>query len=176
MRVIVLGGANTVWEDLAEASNLGQFDAVVAVNDIGVAYAGELAAWVSLHPSKLPRWIAKRRENGFAPAQSYWAHKGPSEGIAATLPGFSIMDDTGGSSGLLAVRVALAIGATHVVLCGVPMDADKGHFFDQQEWKDAWKYRDAWLRMQPEMSGQVRSMSGWTRSQLGAPDKDWLRS
>ncbi len=86
-----------------------------------------------------------------------------------------------GSSGLFAVRVALALGYERVILAGVPLD-DSPRYHDTPLRPIDWpaggasdraaareKYRAAWRELEPELRGRVSSASGWTRELLGAP-------
>lgn len=80
-----------------------------------------------------------------------------------------------GSSGLFAAQVALSeMGARGVVLCGVPLDSDRAHFFNRDPWTDAEVFRRGFEAARPVIRETVRSMSGWTRDLLGAPDAQWL--
>lgn len=165
MKALVVGGAACVWDDLAAAQALGEYDVVAAVNDVG-AKLDRLDFWCSLHPDKFPRWMKAR---GSSDNIELWAHT-----KAGKLP-LHVIDDWGGSSGLFAVRVLLEKGFTRIVLCGVPMEPT-AHFFDTRAWVDCVSYRAAWQRRQPFLSRYVRSMSGWTRDLLGEPSSDWLET
>ena len=76
----------------------------------------------------------------------------------------------GGTSGLLAVHVALGLGYDNIILAGIPMDNDS-RFYDPPGPKSygAESNRDWWIKSLPLMNGKVRSCSGWTRSLLGEP-------
>ena len=167
MRALVLGGAACVWADVDAALGLGEFDMVVACNDIGALWPGRLDHWASLHPERLPKWESERRARGYPGGWVTWAHRAH-KGIARDTGG-----DWAGSSGLLAVRVALEVGASRVVLAGVPLDRDAGHVVRQAAWPSADAFRKGWKRHEADLIG-VRSMSGWTREFLGAPDEVWL--
>lgn len=167
MNAIVLGGAANVWQDLKA---LGEWDAVVfAVNDAAARYDGHLDHFVTLHPEKLERWRAVRQELGGNMDFQAWAHKRRHNCGQVTLSG----EEWGGSSGLFAVKIALELGATRIVLCGVPMDAQE-HFDRPGAWKDCMAYRRHWQRTLPQFSPFTRSMSGWTRELLSPPDDTWL--
>ena len=174
MRILILGGANTVWEDAAKAQELATFDVTIAVNDIGTVWEGRLDHWVSLHPDQFNKWMNARAEKGLNDDYKTWAHKlevprsKPQPRLDAA------MKDWGGSSGLLAVRIALAIGGTRIVLAGIPMSANAAHYFDPKPWGTAMSHRKAWQTHQAEMAPFVRSMSGWTQALLGEPTQSWL--
>lgn len=166
---VVLGGARCVWEDLERLSALAEPDVVVATNDAGAHYRGPLHHWATLHYEKLPAWMAERESRNLPPAENVWVH----DRAPAAFQGRRLAD-WGGSSGLFAVRVALAAGCERVVLCGVPMEMEEAHFFDSRRWGFAGRYRQAWTRHAEEIAASVRSMSGWTAQLLGEPDEVWL--
>jgi hypothetical protein len=75
----------------------------------------------------------------------------------------------GGSSGLFGVQVATEeLGAERVVPCGVPMDGSR-NAFTRSHWLNHGSYRRPWPRVAKLYRGRVYSMSGWTRTLLGAP-------
>lgn len=162
MRALVLGGADCLWDDLRA---LGHWDGpVVATNDAGVAYPYRIDHWCSLHGDKLPAWRRMREARGLNLDFTTWTRDVHAEYADRTLSGWS-----SGSSGLFAVGVALHLGAESVVLAGVPMQADRAHFFDRAPWDDVGPYLQAWEARAAQMRGRVFSMSGWTRELLGGP-------
>ena len=85
-------------------------------------------------------------------------------------PGFQ----QGGTSALTATKIALAIGFSEVILCGVPIDP--GAYLDGE---DDWSrrnvdqmeaYRSPWRRDSAYLKGYAFSMSGWTKKLLGGLD------
>lgn len=177
---LVLGGGGCLWSDVREAMALGRFDVVVACNDAGTVWPGRLDAWVSLHPEKMGMWRARREKAGHpAPGRVFAATEARPDRVPVNV------DETtdylfpgqlaSGSSGLFAAKVALIdLGADRAVLCGIPMMVKGGHFFDPTHWLGANSHRQGWLEAMPQITGRVRSMSGWTADQLGRPDKEWL--
>lgn len=170
-----------MWDDLAQARRLAEFNAVIAVNDAGAAHEGELDVWATLHAEKLPGWVRQRAENGFPPARAIAAHAGNSEqGNPRSYPVDHIIDycwpgmNASGSSGLFAVKVAIELGFDRIVLCGVPMRAADAHFFDSQPWGEVESFTAAWPVALPFIADKTRSMSGWTQELLGAPTPEWL--
>lgn len=160
MIAAVLGGASGGFDELAA---LGPVDAVYAVNDAASEYPGELAAFVTLHPEKLHKWLPLRS----APTGEVIAHEAHplvTRAVDYRFPGMN----ASGSSGLFATKIALEAGADRVVLCGVPMDAVRAHYFDPTAWSEVEAFRDAWHIALPHLS-KVRSMSGWTAELLGKP-------
>jgi hypothetical protein len=92
---------------------------------------------------------------------------------------------TGATSAGKAARIGLALGYDRIVLCGCPMDADAGYWegeakvphdgcprFNTPDPRQAIRrYRDklAVLAKTEPFKSQVFSMSGYSRSVLGAP-------
>lgn len=180
-RCIIIGGGNTVWDDIAEARKLGTYQAVIAVNDIGAEYPGHIDIWASLHPEKLPKWTADRHAKGFAPAGMYAAHNGNTNDgrLGRFQPDYKTdyrwpEMGSSGSSGLFAVKVALEQGYNRVVLCGVPMRAEAAHFFEARQWSEVKAFTEAWKLARHRYADNTRSMSGWTAEILGKPSKEWL--
>lgn len=181
-RALVVGGAACVWDDLDAAADLGEFDAVLAVNDMVAAYAGPVDFAVSLHPEHFAEWCRRRDDQGFTRPGKFIAHKGNTlEGRREVFPELETVEyrwpgmSVSGSSGLFAVKVALENGFDRIVLCGVPMDAE-AHFFDAAPWEHFDTFRPAWTEQFNRYAPYTRSMSGWTRALLGAPTMEWLRS
>lgn len=171
---LCLGGAAGVQDDWAAALALGEYDFIVACNDVGAIWPGRLDAWCTLHPEKLAGWRDQRRANGFADAARYLVHGDYppkwAELVEFRFPG----QDNSGSSGLFAVKVALIdLGADRAVLAGIPLSRTS-HFFDAAQWEAAGGYREVWERLRPEYRARIRSMSGWTAHFFGTPTTEWL--
>lgn len=171
VNVVVLGGANCVWDDLAHIPT-GWADYVIAVNDVGSHYPGELHHWCSLHPEKFPAWEATRKVLGHPMNYKKWGRHRPA-GVDVG-PVDQTTDHPGGSSGGLAVGIALdELGATSVVLCGVPQDQRPHYHSANRDWEHWNLYWKDWERMHREGKlTRVRSFSGRTRELLGAPE--WM--
>lgn len=174
---LVLGGGDSLPYDLAAYS--GPVDGAVACNDAGTHYAGDLDAWVSLHPRYFlqKKWLEKRKVKGYKPAKRLFGHMQATH-LERIVSGVEFVDyefsgqKKSGSSGLFAAKVALIdLGFDRVVLCGVPMTPTP-HFFDRADWTRGPGFRKAWLELNPEHTVRMRSMSGWTRVLLGAPEKE----
>lgn len=174
---LVLGGAACLHDDIAAYD--GPVDSVVACNDAGAEWPGELAAWVSLHPEYLDikGWRQKRAERGYPPAKRYIGHlewqrrgrKNPDwlEFSDYRFPG----QERSGSSGLFAAKVALIdLGFDRAVFCGVPL-THSPHFFDSKVWPFAHSYQEIIETLDPQYRARLRSMSGWTRDFLGSPEQ-----
>lgn len=177
---LVLGGAACVTEDVDAALALGEFQGVVGCNDVGIAWPGRMAAWVSLHSEKLGHWSGQRAMLGLPTHTALYGHrderrerpKTPSVVLTDFL--FEGQTDTG-SSGLFALKVALVdLGFDRAVVCGCPMTPAGRHFFDDTAWAGAAAHRRGWSQALPMIKDRTRSMSGWTATLLGLPDTAWL--
>lgn len=183
MRALVLGSAECLFADIDGALALFAPDLVVACNDAGVAWPGKLDHWATLHPDKLPAWIARRRAKGRRDAGALWTY-----GAGTAPSGLTInrVAEKDGSSALLCVRVARLSGATRIVCCGTPL-APGPHIegVSADEWA-GWRkrgrllqprfadYQAVWLADKGRLDRDTRSMSGWTAELLGKPDRTWL--
>lgn len=174
MKALVLGGAANMMADAEGALKLFDPDVIVAVNDAGIVWPGKIDHWVTLHPTEFPRRVERRRARGFDMKFEAWSHE--------SRPWIDhVRCYWEGSSGMFGARAAIELGGLRVVLAGIPMD-DLPHVrggvtherLRGKAWPAAKKFRDDWQRCKPYM-GAVRSMSGWTKHVLGAPDEKWLR-
>lgn len=181
---LVIGRAKQTWGDVNAANHLvgsvtGPFDTVVAVNDSGHDYP-HVEHWVSFHGDKFEIWQQIRRRNGFEPVPNLWTStygrkESAYEKKLGALGVRRVAYTGGGSSGLVATIVALVyLHATHIVLAGIPMRVEDGHYNQVGPWNEAVKHQSAWRDQLHLLRPYVRSMSGWTASQLGTPDRDWL--
>jgi hypothetical protein len=179
MIALILGGAQCVWDDAYKFQVMVEFcdeqiGAVIAVNDIGMHWQGPLHFWCSLHPEKMQDWEDGRARNGLSSGYVTISHKN-SQKKDGWKPKKIMRADLGGSSGLLAWRVARDIvKADRIVLAGVPMDSS-GHFFDPKPWVHYNSHRHAWSSRYKLLKPITRSMSGWTAKNLGVPTPEWLR-
>jgi hypothetical protein len=167
MIAAVLGSATNGLAELATLRTLCRVDAVFAVNDAAADYAGPLAAFVTLHPEHLSRWLAKR----LTPPAEVISHEA-APGVTCVAPYQFPGMNASGSSGLFAVKIALE-RFEQVVLCGVPMDASRAHYFDAAPWTEVDSFWDAWRIALPHLVN-VRSMSGRTAQLLGMPTREFL--
>ena len=122
----------------------------------------------TLHPDKMHGWQRERNKNKLPmPFGSVWCHR--------DYLGFTHSTrDWQGSSGLFMTKVALEVGFTHIILCGVPMEVEADHIIRHIPWNAAPGFIRGWQRHMIEIKPYVRSMSGWTQQELGAPDFIWL--
>lgn len=175
--LIGLGGASCLWDDFGRAKALvGDADhEIAACNDAGCEYRGRMAFWATAHPDKFKAVWRHRTD-----------HRGPVFGMVGGIGAgvthiVGMRQDGGmwrGSSGLYLAQIAVfELGYRRVILCGVPMDARPNAFRDEAGWSDHKTYRAGWRLAfaNDEFRAAVRSMSGWTRDNLGAPSPEWLK-
>lgn len=177
-KFLALGSATCLFPDLEEALELGEFDGVVAANEAGVAWSGELTSWVSLHPAEMAGRLNRRAVRGYPRPLEVVSHptKEAHPGITTCVPYMLEGQKTSGSSGLFAVKRALDLGATHVVCCGIPLDADLGRIDGKLKWPSARLFKQGWEQAAKGLRGRVKSMSGWTRLLLGEPTPEWFNN
>jgi hypothetical protein len=166
---VIVGGAANFAAEVADTMELvGCADPTFfAVNDQIASFPRPCIA-VTLHPGKLGLWKAARQNSRHPMPDEYWGHR-EAPGITRHTP------DWLGSCGLFAVKIALVeyrIGK--VILCGVPMTANGGHFARRRDWRDVQGFVPYWGQRIAEIAPHVRSWSGWTREQLGVPTREFL--
>lgn len=169
VKALVLGSGNCLASDVQEAASLFTADVVIAVNHAARDHPGRVDHWATMHPDLYPLWIEARRKAGHPPAGQYWHplhRRSPIDSKPIASPG--------GSSGLLAVEVALELGCDRIVLAGIPMHQNARHYDDERKWTEARQYWPAWEKRADMLRDRVRSFSGWTLHLLGAPTKEWL--
>lgn len=170
-RALILGGANTLHDDMAGALDLFTPDLIIACNHAARDHEGPVDHWASMHPELMPMWIRDRAKKGLPAAGRYWFPRHKPSPIKGTP-----LRTRGGSSGMLCVEVARALECTHAVLAGIPLVKTARHFDDHRHWGEARQYWPAWERQKPNMENWVRSMSGFTRDLLGKPTREWLNA
>jgi len=175
---LILGGAECVWEDIAGVERMigRTWDGMlIAINDVGCLWPRRIDHWVSLHPDKFKVWIKERAKRGHPSGYETWGRRKRHD------TDHEIKSWAGGSSGLLAVAVAYELGASRIILAGVPLDT-RPHFAESivhrkgKKWSSAGAHFKSWRK--PEvlgrLEGRVKSMSGRTRDLLGEPTREWL--
>lgn len=185
MRVaLVVGGSASVWGEVETALALGDYHGAVGCNDIGAIWPGRLDAHVSQHADFHARWDRQRQARGLPPHKRVLIVQGGAQSEPRLSP--AVTGETeyrfpgqtvSGSSGLFALKVALIdLGFDRAVLCGIPMDDGSSHILNPgQAWNGARAHRPGWVEAMPQIKDRVRSMSGWTRAQLGRPDAAFVK-
>ena len=164
---LVLGGAACVWADALAALRLFKPDIVIATNDMIPRWPAHVDCAVTLHPDNLPGWLDGRAARGLPAPGEVWSYRAAPRVQRTT-------KDWRGSSGLLGIKVALIeCRTTGAVVAGVPLDKTE-HFVRGKPWGDAYAFFPGWADHKRDIKDRARSMSGWTRAQLGEPDADWL--
>lgn len=177
-RCLILGSALCLWRDIEGALELSEFEGVIAAKRAGVLWKGKLDAWVTLHPDRAANDIQERKRYGYPDAERVYSHNTTHKhsGITHRSEYKFKEQNISGSSGLFAVKVALELGFTHLVLCGMPLSRDQGKLGVGPRWNDPRRFQMGFLEALPTIKEHVRSMSGWTAEQLGKPTAEWLRS
>lgn len=175
LTALILGGASCVWDDVEAALGLGEFELVIGCNDIGTAWAGELDAWVTLHPENMAGWIERREARGYPPTKRivYYEERSGVPVPDLVTPYYFERSHRSPSSGLFSAKVAIELGVTRGVLCGVPLTMTP-HFNNAGDWSGATGFQDGLHHAAPYLKDNIRSMSGRTREVLGMPTPSWL--
>lgn len=163
---LICGSALTFSEDFAEARLLYPRAAIIGVNDASSLV--RLDHLFTLHPEKIQRWLDRHKRKFGARPMTHSAMPKPVQGIDHWWS-----EATGqGTSGWSAAKMARLMGYNEITLCGIPMDAVgytrrgparafmKPHVLEH--------YRN-YIASDVAYHPFVRSMSGWTRDLLGAP-------
>jgi hypothetical protein len=159
-RVLVMGSSSRLWPDLqalAQITGDGRWPwTVIGVNMAGWAYLRESLRYPMGFKSWGGRWVTGSTDED---------HEEVDE----------VLDvDRVGSSGMLAVDIARKrLEADRIVIAGMPVDATR-RFYDFRPWDSALTYQVRWRESIEDFDGRVRSMSGFTKEILGAPDRSWL--
>jgi len=134
----------------------------MALNWTGI-FMREATHWASIH-REICAPILAAREAFHRPVRARPIHahawKKPAPGVQSVWFGDTQPD----FSGCFAVMLALTLGYSPIILCGVPMDTS-GHYYDalDGEHKDLSPTNDSWYMLAREHAHEVFSMSGWTR-------------
>jgi hypothetical protein len=177
--LIVLGGASCVWKDYQEAQFFceNQHVSLLAINDMIVHSLKDVDYAVTLHPEKVETWLKERESRNLNKPAKVFSFR-EYYGFVSDICDYRWDGVDGaynsGSSGLFSIKVGFELGYERVILCGVPMEQQFGHFFDEKAWEQAEVYRQAWLVNKEKLIDKVRSMSGWTREILGYPSTGWI--
>lgn len=172
MIAIALGSANCMDADLAAALALAPDALIIACNHAARDHPGQIDHWASMHADLFVKWTIERAIAGHPPVHNYWYPK--HRAVACKIPSAKAIDIWGGSSGLLCVRVGIHLGADKIICAGIPLNQTFCHKGEAKQWTEARQYRGAWERNKGHLLGRVKSLSGWTREFLGAPDEEWI--
>lgn len=167
MRVLIIGSGKNVHNELRQVDR-NDFDLVVGVNQAAFDFNTEVL--VTLHP----REYADRFKGVVV---SYVPLKSVNVCLDFKWPDISLRGGSAsGSSGLYAVKYAMSIGATEIVLAGIGMDANP-HYYGGGDWTECHRFREVWQAVAERLRGRVISLGGWTRELLTTgPTCDMLAS
>lgn len=170
---ICVGGGNDPLAEYEVARKLcidsGKSFVNIVCNDMIACFPHEIHAACTLHPDKWQYWRTLRERSGYPMPHTLWSHRPYTNFTHHT-------KDWQGSSGLFMVKAARESGHTHIILVGVPMNTEGGHFARNQVWNAAVGFRKGWARVQGALRPFVRSTSGWTLDHFGAPTAEWLNT
>lgn len=166
---LILGGANCLEPDKAQALKLFEPDLIIAANHAARDEPGRVDHAATMHPELYPKWLEERRTAGRPKIGQLW-HAGHRRTTVDSKP----IESWGGSSGLLCVRLAVHLGCEKIILAGVPMRKSFEHYDRPGLWHEAVQYHGCWQRRLPLIRDKVRSFSGYTAELLGFPTREWL--
>ena len=162
--LIITGSAPCVLEDLARAKELAtSYDLLAVGLDAVDKYAEPIKYVSTYHPKEIAE-IAERRA-GYGNTDYLVISHQEKPGVDICIKDWWIPS---GSSSLLGVQAAQRLGYDKIILCGCPLT---GKNKDEQDYKN---FHSGWQKRLKEISACVRSLSGWTRDLLGAPDDQWI--
>ena len=192
MTCLIVGCAQCVWDDVRAAQQLCDFDAVYCVKQAGIHWPHKFEVWATLHPEFMDGYEAERAALGLPGGYEIVSpldglvgrHAGVGKNIKRKtdyrFPGMN----ASASSGIFAVKVALDDGFDRIVLAGIPMTKEAGHFLPKTKnvnreirgvvWNQRENFMPGFEIAKKFLIGKVRSMSGHTAQVLGTPDRAWL--
>lgn len=166
---LVVGSGCGIWEEYSLGAAAVSAPAIIAVNLMTVMLPLVHHA-ISHHATVIVHLARARR--AMASMIPYDTETHSSEYHAELGHVWRDLRDLGGDSGLLAVQIALRLGAERVVVVGVPLD-QQGHFYDDPTTRtggdDHTNYRALWRKVAPELAGRVFGVRGFLRDLLGPP-------
>lgn len=194
---LVIGCSANVWDDVETAMRLGvMYNAIYCVKQIGIYYPGKFDVWATLHPEAMDAYEAERHAKGLpngyeivAPPKGELSVDHACKGniarrVSYLWPGAG--SNASASSGIYGAKVALADGFERIVLAGIPMTPEGGHFLPESKNTQGQKRGKVWSGHSafvcgmndslPRLKGKVKSMSGYTKQVLGEPTQKWLTS
>jgi hypothetical protein len=190
-QLIITGSSECLWSDYLKAIDLTEKEDLMCVNLSAICFHHRrINHLVTLHHGTMKNFYAaamiQRTEREEYPRQRRKAviNKKFKKILTHSISGNSKVDlvwdigNPGGTSGLFATQIALALGYEKIILCGIPINNTR-RFYDSPNHK--FKYegisqQEPWQIANKKFDNRVRSMSGKTAELLGKPDKKWLTS
>lgn len=190
-QLIITGSAECLWQDYLQATRLTKDEDLMCVNLSAICfYFRHINHLVTLHHNKMKNFYAaamiQRQERQDFPRQrrKTLIDKKFNKILTHSISDNSKVDfvwqigNPGGTSGLFATQIALALGYTKIILCGIPINALR-RFYDSPNKTFPYEgisQQEPWQIANRKFDNRVRSMSGKTAELLGKPDKQWLNS
>ena len=181
---VVMGSGRCIWDDINKIGPAIQKMGVIAINDMILHWRQKVDHGVSLHPEEPPLWRTLRKTNRCdgnpVLTHSHRIPKGP-DNIPISNHGLDCIWDMekqgGGSSGLFACMIGLALGYDRIIVAGVPLD-DAGHFFDPPDMRTSFNALNIKMEWQETerfyLKGRVKSLSGNSAKWIGEVPQEWL--
>lgn len=193
---LVIGCAANVFDDLKAAKAIAIYDAIYCVKQMGVHYPEAFNVWVTLHPEAMDDYEAQRHScglpNGYeivAPPKHELSADHKNKGNIARRVSYlwpNAGSNASSGSGLYGAKVALADGFDKIVMAGIPMTPEGGHFLPNSKNVAGARRGTVWTGQSsfvcgmndtlPRLMSKVKSMSGYTRQVLGEPTSEWFRA
>lgn len=190
-QLIITGSSECLWGDYLKAIKLTEKEDLMCVNlSVICFHFRDIKHLVSLHHNKMKNFYAaamiQRTERAEYPRQrrKHFINKSFKKILTHSINanvGVDLVWDIGnpgGTSGLFATQIALALGYEKIILCGIPINNSR-RFYDSPNHR--FKYegisqQEPWQIASRTFEDRVRSMSGKTKELLGEPTKEWLKS
>ena len=156
-KLIIFGSAPCLESDLSQIVRLDDYDFMAVGVDAICNYDGDVQFIVTNHLEDIPVIREIKNETLII---SYKDHPFV-DWVEPSRP-------PSGSSALTGALAALSMGYKKIILCGCPLtgNAPEGNPYEA--------FRPGWEARKNELSGLVKSMSGWTKELLGPPPEDWI--
>lgn len=178
---LVVGTGRNVWE---EVRGLPQIRHVICVNDMGMYWPGYIRHWYSNDIEQLVHWSEGRRRPHVQLYGKGWMLHSCFERTGVAYKDVHYWPIPGhGSSGLVAILLAICLGYDNITVAGVPLD-NSGHFYDPPNNHQMRHESRPWTnfvdeskdriieRCIPLFKGRVFPLSGRLREALG-PHHGW---
>ena len=164
--VIALIGCAPGWEnDLNKLQMLTKDFDVMAIG-MDCPYAGEIKYMATYHPADILPYKEKRRAIKCNTDFKVISHVNK-ENIDIVEP----HKNPSGSSALLGTIVAIKLGYAKVILVGCPIEG-----VNKKDSTPYGHFQKGWVARMQEVSGYVKSMSGWSSDIFGEPTKEWIKN
>jgi hypothetical protein len=179
-QALICGSAPSLLEEFERARRAIPDAAIITVNESASVVYGNFL--ITQHPEKA-LWFRERSENPDVVVHTAKEKERASQpAIDVYWPDCVTLATSGGS----AIAIALSMGFTRIVLCGMPMNGGDGYFegasFRRDEPRFGMESPESryirnyqhnlieFTRRRPETLDCVRSMSGFTKRLFGAPE------